>query len=171
MSRLAVSCSAAALFVLAVIFRRSDTLNMTYKGDFYNRPNASSISPLACPGTRHVGTPDVRDFENPKTPVLPVVLATPEANTFPRGLAFVKSKTTPSFFCFTFHPTKDIFVSGRMFQKGVFDEEVLKFVQKAVHSQRILSGSSSCHVIDAGTNIGIVSLYAAALGCQVHFFQ
>ena len=100
------------------------------------------------------------------------VLVPPGSREFPRGLALVKSETYPAYYCFTFHPTRDKFVSGRMFRKGVFDENVLEFVRQAViRADSKHEPIGDCHVIDAGANIGVVSLYAAALGCHVYSFE
>ena len=100
-----------------------------------------------------------------------VVLTLPGQYGFPSGLALRKSKTAPSYYCFTFHPAKDRFVSRVFFDTGVFDEHVLKFVRDAALHEKQRESNHTCRVIDAGTNIGIVSLYAAALGCKVESFE
>lgn len=100
-----------------------------------------------------------------------VVLTLPGQYGFPNGLALRKSQTVPPYYCFTFHPTKDRFVSGAFYDTGVFDDHVLRFVRDAVLNDRQRTPEHACRVIDAGTNIGIVSLYAAALGCKVDSFE
>lgn len=100
-----------------------------------------------------------------------VVVTLPGQHGFPNGLALRKSLTVPPYYCFTFHPTKDRFVSGAFFEKGIFDENVLRFVRDAVLHEKQRKPGHLCRVIDAGTNIGIVSLYAAALGCKVDSFE
>lgn len=100
-----------------------------------------------------------------------VVVTLPGQYGFPDGLALRKSRTVPSYYCFTFFPTKDRFVSGAFFDSGLFDEHVLKFIRDVVLHEKQRQPGHKCRMIDAGTNIGIVSLYAAALGCQVDSFE
>ena len=100
-----------------------------------------------------------------------IILQAPGGRAYLKGLALTLSKTDPQFYCFTFHPSEDIYVSKRMMSHGFHDPHVLQFLKQAIWHERELRKDHECHIIDAGANIGVVSLYAAALGCQVYSFE
>ena len=77
----------------------------------------------------------------------------------------VITKTNPPFFIYT-HPYKDdVYVSGSLQKKGMWEPHFIS------QFEAMLNNYPTAHVVDIGSNIGMYSLFASAKGHKVFAFE
>lgn len=91
-----------------------------------------------------------------------------ESTLFPGGLVVAKSRTLPSYICFTFQGKVDKYISRSMQEHGcVYGGHI----HSCFDEIKTLHSGEQCKVLDVGSNIGTFGLFAAHHGCEVQSFE